>query len=62
MNFKGMKWLNFILTIIALFAIYTFLDGRLNPALSNALLVILIPIGLLSLMPVLERFKNDSEQ
>ncbi|HIW11575.1 MAG TPA: hypothetical protein H9891_00200 [Candidatus Salinicoccus stercoripullorum] len=62
MNFKGMKWLNFILTIIALFAIYTFLDGRLNPALSNALLVILIPIGLLSLMPVLEKSKNDSEQ
>lgn len=62
MNFKGMKWLNFTLTIIALFAIYIFLSGRVDPALSNILLVVLIIIGLLSLIPVLKKPKNDRGQ
>ncbi|WP_017549393.1 hypothetical protein [Salinicoccus carnicancri] len=60
MNFKGMKWLNFTLTIIALFAIYIFLSSRVNPALSNILAVVLIIIGLLSLIPVLKKPKDGN--
>lgn len=62
MNFQGMKWLNFTLTIIALFAVYIFLSSRVEPALSNILLAVLIIFGLLSLIPVLKKPKNDRGQ
>lgn len=59
MNFKGMKWLNFILTAVALLAIYIFLDGRLEPALNNILTGALAVIGLVSFVPVMRDFKKN---
>lgn len=62
MNFKGLKWLNFILTVFALFAIYIFLNDRLDPMFNTLLIVALVIIGLASSVPVLRDFvKTDND-
>lgn len=58
MNFKGLKWLNLTLTLIALIAIYIFLNDRLDPPLNGILIAALVIVGLVSLLPVLRDIKN----
>ncbi|WP_411842393.1 hypothetical protein [Salinicoccus sp. HZC-1] len=58
MNFQAIKWLNFILTVVALFAVYIFLNEKLDPPFDTFLIVALIIVGLLSLVPV---FRNTGK-
>lgn len=55
MNRSTLKWLNFTLTIIALFAIYVFLDGIIDPSMQGLLIVGLLIVGMVSLVLVLRR-------
>ncbi|MFC3418631.1 hypothetical protein ACFOLA_03965 [Salinicoccus hispanicus] len=55
MNRNTLKWLNFTLTIIALFAIYVFLDGIIDPSMQSLLIVGLLIVGMVSLVLVLRR-------
>ncbi|MHC0551975.1 hypothetical protein [Salinicoccus sp. CNSTN-B1] len=57
MSKNTFKWLNFTLTIIALFAIYVFLDGIIDPSLHGFMLIGLIIAALVSLVLVL---RNES--
>ncbi|WP_342387439.1 hypothetical protein [Salinicoccus bachuensis] len=55
MNRNTIKWLNFTLTVIALFAIYVFLDGIIDPSMHGLMIVGLVIIGMVSLVLVLRR-------
>lgn len=61
MNFKGLKWLNFILTVVALVAIYIFLNGRLDPPFNTILSAALVIVGILSLIPALRDSKKEND-
>lgn len=61
MNFQAIKWLNFILTIVALLAVYIFLNGRLDPPFNTLLVIGLVIVGLLSLVPVFRNTGKNNE-
>lgn len=59
MDAKSMKWLNFILTLIAVGAIYYFLNDSIPSGFKIPFIIALILIAALSLLVVFNRENTD---